>query len=388
MTFATHKLGWLARLLSFRLAGGRPARLPTRRGAAAVAVGAAVFLAIQAVLSGASAVTYYVNDPVYADKERRLRRLERAAPPGATRVMLLGTSRTGFAYAAGRTQRAAEDAGIPAVAFNFGIPGAGPVANRLSLSRLIADGHKPDLLILEVLPPLLADLPGGPLEARIITGDTLSRDEIAAADHYGMPTERLRKQWRRAALAPAFVHRFKLLSRIFPSAVPWQLRYDWGRTQDPNGWNPSELEEVDAEQRARGVESTAREYRDVVRHELPAGPAVDALRDTLVLCREQGITVALVIMPESTSFGALYPPGAEEKVQRFLRGLTAEFGCTLTDARRWLPDDAFLDGHHSLRAGAATFTDRFTTETILPLLRRHAGGGAATLKPLSAGGKP
>jgi hypothetical protein len=335
-----------------------------------------IFVAVQAILSGASAVTRLVNDPVYADKERRMRWLERAAPPGTPRVVLLGTSRTGFAYAAGRTQQAAFEAGTPATAFNFGVPGAGPVTHRLYVPRLLADGHRPDLLIIEVLPPLLADLPGGPLEARIVTGDTLTRDEIDVADQYGMPTERLRKQWDRATFSPAFTHRFKLLSRIMPSAVPWQLRYDWGRTQDPNGWNPSDLLEVTAEQRAKGVESTVKEYRDVVKHNLPAGPAVDALRDTLALCRAQGIPVALVILPETTSFRAIYPPGVEEKIQRFLAELQAEFGCSLTDARQWLPDDAFLDGHHLLREGAVRFTDRFTAETILPFLRQRNTGRA------------
>jgi hypothetical protein len=121
------------------------------------------------------------------------------------------------------------------------------------------------------------------------------------------------------------------------------------------------------------VESTAAEYRDVVKHNLPAGPAVDALRDTLALCRTQGIPTALVIMPETTHFRALYPPGVKEKIMRFLIGLQAEFGCTLTDARQWLPDDAFLDGHHLLPRGAIIFTDRFTNETVLPFLcQRYA----------------
>jgi hypothetical protein len=340
----------------------------------ALGVGALVFVAVQAILSGASIVTRLVADPVYADKERGLRRLERAAPPNAPRIILLGTSRTGFAFAAGRTQRVATDAGTPAVVFNFGLPGAGPVAHLLYLRRLLADGHRPDLLILEVLPPLLADLPDGPLEARIITGDVLSRAEVATVAGYGFPAQRVRDQWTRAALVPAYVHRFKLVARLFPSAVPWQLRYDWGRTLDPNGWNPADMPDVSDEQRARGVASTVAEYRAVVRHDLPAGPAADALRDTLALCRAEDIPVALVILPETTAFRGLYPPGVEAKLMRFLAGLTAEFGCTLTDARAWLPDDAFLDGHHLLRPGATVFTDRLTTELVLPFLRTRSAG--------------
>jgi hypothetical protein len=82
-------------------------------------------------------------------------------------------------------------------------------------------------------------------------------------------------------------------------------------------------------------------------------------------------------LPESTSFRALYPPVAEVKLSRFLADLTAEFGYPVTDARSWMPDDAFMDGHHLLRPGGEAFTDRLTAEVILPFLRARATGGTA-----------
>ncbi len=378
MTLAVHTIGRAVRLLTPRPRTGPPVRGAARRGAV-LAIGAAAlaFVAVQALLSGASAVTRLVADPVYADKERRLRWLERAVPPGTARVVLLGTSRTGFAFDAGRTQRAAADAGVPAVAFNFGVPGAGPIAHRLYVPRLLADGHRPDLLVLEILPPLLADLPDGPLEARFVTGDALSRDELEVASQYGVPAGRVRRQWVEAALLPVSAHRFKLIGRIYPEALPWNLRCECGRATDANGWNPTVVTEVSDAERARGVAATATEYRDVVTRDLPAGPAVAALRDTLALCRAEGVPVALIILPETTAFRALYPPGAGAKLARFLAGLTAEFGCPVTDARGWLPDDAFMDGHHLLRPGGEAFTDRLTAEVILPFLRNRSAGRVA-----------
>ncbi len=370
----TRALGRAVRLLTPRPRAGPPVRGAARRGAA-LAIGAAAlaFVAVQALLSGASAVTRLVADPVYADKERRLRWLERAAPPGAARVVLLGTSRTGFAFDAGRTQRAAADAGTPAVAFNFGVPGAGPIAHRLYVPRLLADGHRPDLLVLEILPPLLADLPDGPLEARFVTGDALTRAELEVAARYGVPAGRMRRQWAEAALLPVTAHRFKLIGRIYPEALPWNLRCECGRATDANGWNPTVVTAVTDEERARGVAQADREYRAVLRYDLPAGPAAAALRDTLAVCRAEGIPVALVLLPEATEFRAMYPPEAEAKLAAFLAGLTAEFGCPVTDARGWAADGEFLDSHHLLRGGAERFTDRLTAEMILPFLRARAG---------------
>jgi hypothetical protein len=126
------------------------------------------------------------------------------------------------------------------------------------------------------------------------------------------------------------------------------------------------------ERRARGVAGTIAEYSWVPKCDLPGGPAAAALRDTLALCRAEGIAVHLVILPEASAFTRLYPH-AEAKIARFLADLTAEFGCTVTDARGWVPDDAFLDGHHLMRHGARAFTDRLTGEAILPFLRARAG---------------
>ena len=52
-----------------------------------------------------------------------------------------------------------------------------------------------------------------------------------------------------------------------------------------------------------------------------------------------------------------------------------EFGCRVADCREWMPDDAFADGHHLLRAPAGAFTDRLTRGVIGPALRPATGGG-------------
>ena len=67
--------------------------------------------------------------------------------------------------------------------------------------------------------------------------------------------------------------------------------------------------------------------------------------------------VRLVLMPESRAFRGLYGPGADDR-------LRAVLPAGVVDAREWLPDDAFNDGHHMLARGAEAFTDRLGREVV------------------------
>jgi hypothetical protein len=350
---------------------GRPVRVPVRAGlsrrraAVAVLVGAAAVVALQLGLGVTAERVLYLKDPGYADKELRLARAE-AANPGRPTVVMLGTSRTGFAFHAGRVRdRLAPDREV--VAFNFGIPASGPVTHLIYLRRLLADGHRPDLLLVEVLPSTLADLPAGPPECHFLSGARLRRDEAAVAAGYGFPAK-VRGEWRRSVLVPWYGLRFPLLGRLAPSALPWHLRFNWSRTDDPLGWTTPPTPTVTPEQYAEGLNRAKGEYAAILAVFRPTGGAARALADLLALCRDEGIGVRLVLMPESSGFRAFYPPAAVDQLDRFLRGLCAGYGVGLTDARGWLPDTAFTDGHHLLRPGAEAFSDRLADEVIRPFL--------------------
>jgi hypothetical protein len=336
----------------------------------AVAAGAAAAVLLHLGLAHAAELSRRLRDPVYADKERKLASVERELPPGSPVVLFIGTSRAGNGFDAGLAQSVLTGAlGRPAATFNFGTPASGPVTHLLHLRRLLGDGHRPSLLLLEVHPPTLAKLPDGPLEARFADGTAFEWDEIDWLGNYGFPAERLREKRRQTAVAPWYGLRFQLLGRLAPTALPFHLRYDWGRGPDANGWNPVLVEEVSDEQRAAGLRRAGLEYRHILaRMELGDAP-VRALRDLLALCRERGIPVVLVRMPEGTGFRAFYPKPVAARVDRLLRELAAEYGCRIADCRGWMPDDAFVDGHHLLRVGASAFTQRLTREVIEPALR-------------------
>jgi hypothetical protein len=72
-------------------------------------------------------------------------------------------------------------------------------------------------------------------------------------------------------------------------------------------------------------------------------------------------------MPEASEFRNWYSPTALDRLSVYLTALRREYDVRLVDARRWIPDGCFYDGHHLLQQGAAAFTQRFGME-ILPCL--------------------
>jgi hypothetical protein len=322
------------------------------------------FAVLQIALAVAAERSHWVRDPGYGDKEVFLRRLENTSP-GAPVVVMLGTSRTGNAF---HGRKIEEALGRLAVAFNFGIPASGPITHLLYLRRLLADGHRPDLLLVEVLPPSLCDLDDGPLESRALCGERLRRAEVEPAIGYGLPAGPTRERWRNSVLLPWYVLRFPVVGRAAPTALPWNLRHDWSRTTDDHGWCTPAVDAVTPEQYAGGLAHAADEYRNILNDLRPGGGAGRALGDLLGLCRANGIPVRLVLLPEGTGFRAFYPRWAEDRLYAYLRGVCAEHGCGLTDARAWMPDAAFGDGHHMLRHGAEAFSERLAREVIGPNL--------------------
>lgn len=356
----------LARFWRFAAAGAqspqRDNRSARRTAFIAVVAGGVAFAALHLALAAAAEITLLVRDPVYADKELRLCRIERAAP-GTPLVLFLGTSRGGYGFEADRVPEAT---GGRIEAFNFGIPATGPVTHLVYLRRLLDAGHRPALLIVEILPPALAHLPDGPLEGRFADGNRFHADELDVVASHGFPDAKLREQWRESLVAPWHSYRFHLVGRVSPTMLPWNVRFDWGRPPDPRGWNAAIGDEPVGEQAAEGFKQATREYGGILRSARPGGPAVRALGELLALAREYAIPTRLVLMPEAVAFRALYPRAYTVQLDRVLS--EAAHGVPVDDARRWVPDDDFRDGHHLNRTGAAVFTDRLTREVIVPAI--------------------
>jgi hypothetical protein len=256
-------------------------------------------------------------------------------------------------------------------AFNFGIPGTGPCAGLLYLRQLLRDGPRPNLLLLEVLPPLLAEqkVPRDLDEAHVPT-PFLQWADLPVLARCGAGRRHLRRRWCRYAAWSWYYRRLDILEEMAPlllhAARPTNLGLD------ASGWERNPAEGRPAESRGRALEGTRAEYEPLVHDfRVGAGPRA-ALREALALCRAEGVPAALVLMPEGAAFRSWYGPGAWPQVRGLLEGLGREFGARVIDARCWMPEDAFSDSHHLLPAPAAAFTARLGREAVAPLLRKFA----------------
>src|SRR5437899_9492926 len=154
--------------------------------------GLASFLLLQ--LSLAIAIDKWLpelRDPEYGNKLAHLRR-RLAGPEKHFTVVMLGSSRINAGFQAGPVEADLSNVlGRKIVVYNFGVTGAGPLSELIDLKRLLGAGVHPDLILVEVLSPLLA--------SQVTFRDRLSVDrlwhnELALMARYGGCSKEMRAE--------------------------------------------------------------------------------------------------------------------------------------------------------------------------------------------------
>jgi hypothetical protein len=340
-----------------------------RRARTAVLAGVLLFVVAQVAshrVIDSEAVP--LRDPIYAEKIGLLKRHPEFFSPTAARARLLavGSSRTQLCLDA---ERLSDDR---TSAFNFGCAGCGPVANALYQRRLLDDGVTFDAALIELHPAMLADplsvaevcAPGPapqrpatvPFEARWLHDYRLRRHEVDTLRGFGWPID-TPSQFRPAGpLQTAHTFRYAVLNAYAPSLLPCPFGLGLLDRTDARGHVPGI--EITPEKRAEYLAQAYAEYFAAFADYRPGGPAVAAVRDMLTQLQARGIRATLLLTPESSEFRSWYGPGKRAVISAFAVELAHEFGAPLIDAREWLPDAEFADGHHVTPDGTRTFTDR------------------------------
>jgi hypothetical protein len=331
------------------------------------------FVAVQGGL--ALGVDHYwpdVRDPEYAVSEDLLRE-RRAEAPDRPLVVVLGSSRTQMGLAAGRLSSTPDETGAPTpLVFNFGVQGSGVMLQTICLRRLLADGLRPDLLVVEIVPVDLNLRRDRPIEEQRLDPARLRADEalLMLGGYYHRP-DLAWPRWLLARVLPCDRHQAELRQELAVDVYRGRAPDDRRWVLDRYGWLPTG-EKLTPEQRREKTAFALGQYENVVANFGLASGSERALRDLLDLCRREGLPTALMLMPESPAFRALYSAEARSAIDRFVRGLADEYHLPLIDARTWADDlgeSAFCDAHHLCEAGAVNFTDRFGREALRPLLR-------------------
>jgi hypothetical protein len=338
------------------------ARIPRRRVARAeVLWTVGGMLAIWAGFVALAEVRY----PWWYDREYAVRREllnERIAEnPDRPLLAVIGSSRIGTAFYPSVLPPMHDAEGREVLTFNYSHHGSGPRLNLMQMHRLLRDGVEPKWLVIELVPAHVRyEGVQSPLAAAI---------DVPVLLPY-MSKSRLVLEVSRLRLNGVYRNRTAFLREFAPEFATQAGAGDdiyLGPLGDDAilsrpGAHPEEKKQSQYEL-IKGM--YAYQMQD-----LQFDPKlVAATRALLELCRERGIPAVLLMAPEDSRFRTWYGPGVEERIQAFYGALGEEFGVPVIDARRWCPDEDFLDPHHLMPDGARRFTLRLGKEVLEPLVR-------------------
>jgi hypothetical protein len=304
-----------------------------------------------------------IRDPEFVQHRDSLLTL-RAEASNRPLVVALGSSRTQMALRAGQLTELKES-GSPLV-FNFGIPGSGPMLEQVVLRRLLAEGVRPDLLLVEVMPMSMNRQERRPLEESYLDGARLDAEEAASLLPYYYKRARLPLRWAAARVLPIYRHQAELRESLGVDHG-WQTDSNSRAGVDAYGWRGENPQGGTAEAAER-LRFALNQYRQALANPTPAQGPLRAFRDLLARCRRETIPVAVIMYPEGSAFRAFGP--SYVTIEKEIHRIAHDFEAPVYDMRTWIDDDGFLDGHHLSAAGAERFTSRFAHDVLQPEMKR------------------
>lgn len=314
-----------------------------------------------------------VRFPMAAEKLARLRRLPRSPD-----IVCLGSSRLDGGFYAGEVQellrRTTGDTSIGV--FNASIPAGDPVTADYMMERLLDEGIKPAVVVVEVSPETLA-------RRNVWLGQHLLRqftwmdvpqyfDDVCTA---GCLNDLLR-----ARLLPLSVHRREICRESYATLKVRSRRLIGSGDRLAAGTAPKDESRKlppSAEATFKGVRAARKRLADF----RIGGSASESLERLIQRCRGGGIQVILVGVPVSTPHRDLYTPEIDAVYRNYLRRLTETYECQFVDYRDRVPDSGFRDNHHVVPSGAVLFSRQLAGEVLAPAWSRVKGQASASLTP-------
>jgi hypothetical protein len=299
-----------------------------------------------------------IRNPAYASRSAVLREMKRKSVDRPL-VLVLGSSR---AQQGVRPDLLNEDPAQPLV-YNFGRAGHGPRHHCITLKRLLRDGLRPDVVILELAPHQLAEQVSGVDQVNLLNHNY---QELLDSLPFRADPEKIRDDWVRAQIMlPCFSYRYHLMSQVLASWNPAGHTVEQWRNFDPYGWLPYKREEMNVVPTAEDIRSQFQPALSQL-HVHPSNQK--AIEEIFNDCRHEGIAVAVLFMPEGPVFRGCYSPQAEAALLEFQQRLARFPGVTVINAREWLDaEDYFVDSHHIEYRSAPLFTQMFARR-VIPLL--------------------
>ncbi|HEY7157568.1 MAG TPA: hypothetical protein VH575_26670 [Gemmataceae bacterium] len=341
------------------------------RAKAALLWGVLVFLAVQGVLAYiASRAHPEIRDPEYGYRLVRLRAQAKAAPDHPL-LLILGSSRTLSGICPPSLPAWPSDSGAEPRVFNFSLFGAGPVRELMVLRRLLAAGHRPEWLLVEVWPPYWPQQ-GYWLDELHIMQHDLRPEDLSVVARYFIDRSKAVGKLAAETLTPIVSLRSNFLARwtacLLSPDQRWRVdRFAYWQDGESTGWHPWLQRGSDEDFRLRATK-TKLETKPCLDHFSISETADQAMRELLDECRRQKIKAALILMPEHSELRSWYTPAVQEKVDGYLTRLKNEYQIPVFDTREWVADEEFHDLTHMAPPAAPPFTQRLGREALWPWL--------------------
>jgi hypothetical protein len=269
----------------------------------------------------------------------------------------------------------------PVEVYNAAVPGGDPIVEDFLLERLLRQGSRPRLAVVEVSPDTVNHYNQWfNLHAhRQVTWREAPRYfcDICRVGEF--------KKLAQARLVPLYAHRRGLLQQLGQAIALWAPPTDpWGDdvfggpapSLQSDGHLPWDsllqihgppLSPAEAEGRRAMAANAGPRFRDY----RPGGTTAAALERLLQRCRRHGIDVVLIGAPGDSSFLRQYTPERDASYRAYIGRLTGTYGCRFIDYRDAVPDQLFGDLYHLNGEGAHYMTRRLTREVLSPWLRRR-----------------
>jgi hypothetical protein len=302
-------------------------------------------------------------DPEYGIRLALLR-ARLAETPDHPLLVMIGSSRTAMCFKPELLAEMRTSDGTPMLPFNFCHLAAGPVMNVLEYRRLRSAGIRPAWVIMEVMPPAL--------------GRESSASLITCANVYDLPLlsryidrPKLYGRFLTFRLIPWHRHRNEIVHSVAPALVtPGTLIDGDDISLGPLGGDADWIVHAAAppEVIRRWTDHARMDYWERLQHFHIVESATRAYHELLEMCREDGVELRLLLAPEGTEFRSWYAADALRQLDAWCAEMRSAHGARIIDARAWLPDSDFIDGHHVLAPGAEHFTQRLEQEVLRPLL--------------------
>ena len=326
-------------------------------------------LAAMAVVHLAIALTVDLRFPAFHDHEfyRRLEllRARRDEHPDRPLALVLGSSRiaVGFRPEILPPMYAAD--GREVLVFNHSHLAADSISVLMGYQRLRSAGIRPAFLVVEVMPSCLT------IKRPMLTFESMTLTDIPSVRRLFDPFE---MSWRyvRPRLFQLHRNRTDFLRTVAPvegeSACACQELGPLG------GSCVGEILFASAtpEETRKRTEGSRAGYQPRLDPLVLAQNQIQAIDTILRYAQMDGTKVVLIRTPESSDYRSWYGPAAEATMAAFVDERRARYGVPVVDARCWLPDEDFADGHHLFLAGADRFTRLLAERVLEPLLHDRA----------------